>query len=236
MKLRREPGTCFWCGDQRGPHPWKECPANGKSCSTCAGNGHFARVCLEEHNPQASGSNQRQQQARGKPQRSRRGYQRARASLRPRDVHYTDICEEQQYGSAPNPDYGFDLYALEAQVHNIDTDSPSKSPRKRYFTTLPLSTTGSSFKPVKFQIDTAATCNTMFYNTLQSVLPDAEIKRPPYLLYPYGNSKPLQPVGQVGLVCDKSDKYETLVFQILPDSCIGLKLHYSLEATVNSSD
>ncbi|XP_048580708.1 uncharacterized protein LOC116606358 [Nematostella vectensis] len=142
MKLRRDPETCFGCGDRRGPHPWKECPANGKSCSKCAGNDHFARVCLEEHNPQASGSNQRQQQARGRPQargynqRSRRGYPRARASPRPRDVHYTDICEEQQYGSAPNPDYGFDMYALEAQVHNIDTYSPSKSPGKRYFTTL----------------------------------------------------------------------------------------------------
>ena len=21
MKLKREPGTCFWCGDRRGPHP-----------------------------------------------------------------------------------------------------------------------------------------------------------------------------------------------------------------------
>lgn len=29
MKLRREPGTCFWCGDRRGTHPWKV-PAMGK--------------------------------------------------------------------------------------------------------------------------------------------------------------------------------------------------------------
>ena len=28
MKLHREPGTCHWCGDQRGHHPWKICPAN----------------------------------------------------------------------------------------------------------------------------------------------------------------------------------------------------------------
>lgn len=33
MKLKREPGTCFWCGDRRGPHPWKTCPANGKTCT-----------------------------------------------------------------------------------------------------------------------------------------------------------------------------------------------------------
>ena len=48
MKLRREPGTCFWCGDRRGAHPWKVCPAKGKTCSTCGGNDHFARVCLED--------------------------------------------------------------------------------------------------------------------------------------------------------------------------------------------
>ena len=48
MKLRREPGTCFWCGDRRGAHPWRVCPAKGKTCSSCGGNDHFARVCLED--------------------------------------------------------------------------------------------------------------------------------------------------------------------------------------------
>ena len=35
MKLKLELGTCFWCGDRRGPHPWKTCPANGKTCTKC---------------------------------------------------------------------------------------------------------------------------------------------------------------------------------------------------------
>lgn len=47
MKLKREPNTCFWCGSVNGPHPWKICPANGKICSRCGGNDHFAKVCLE---------------------------------------------------------------------------------------------------------------------------------------------------------------------------------------------
>lgn len=133
MRLRREPGTCFWCGDRGGPHPWKECPANGKSCTNCGGNDHFARVCLEDHKPQASGPNNRKQQARGRPQtrgynqRGQRGYPRARAPPQPRDVHYTDMYVEQQYGTAPNHDYGFNMYALEAQVHNIDIENPPKA-------------------------------------------------------------------------------------------------------------
>lgn len=35
MKLKLELGTCFRCGDRRGPHPWKTCPANGKTCMKC---------------------------------------------------------------------------------------------------------------------------------------------------------------------------------------------------------
>ena len=42
MKLRREPGTCHWCGDKRGPHPWRQCPAQGKTCSKCGINDYFA--------------------------------------------------------------------------------------------------------------------------------------------------------------------------------------------------
>ena len=48
MKLRREPGTSFWCGDRRGDHPWRVCSAKGKTCSSCGGSDHFARVCLED--------------------------------------------------------------------------------------------------------------------------------------------------------------------------------------------
>ena len=37
MCLKREPKTCHWCGDSRGPHPWHTCPAKGKGCSKCGG-------------------------------------------------------------------------------------------------------------------------------------------------------------------------------------------------------
>ena len=47
MRLKHQPGTCHWCGDNRGAHPWKDCPANGRTCSKCGGNDHFAQVCLE---------------------------------------------------------------------------------------------------------------------------------------------------------------------------------------------
>ena len=51
MKLRREPCTCLWCGDRKGPHPWKQCPARGKTCCKCGINDHFSRVFLANRQP-----------------------------------------------------------------------------------------------------------------------------------------------------------------------------------------
>ena len=50
MKLRREPGTGHWCGDKRGPHPWRQCPARGKTCSKCGINDHFAMCAWQMAN------------------------------------------------------------------------------------------------------------------------------------------------------------------------------------------
>ena len=82
MKLKREPGTCFWCGDRRGPHPWKTCPANGKTCTKCGINDHFSRVCLEKGPPQQEHprtTTQWQAQGRG------RGYRALHTHFKPID-------------------------------------------------------------------------------------------------------------------------------------------------------
>ena len=207
MKLRREPGTCFWCGDRRGAHPWKVCPAKGRTCSSCGGNDHFARVCLE--NPKLTVPDSRSKpstttygrkgtngQRLDSRQSGQRHDPRTNTPSQSRDLHYTDmyVRDEQQYDTSFDHDCGF-TYSLEAQVRSVAASSQAK----QYFTTLALFTTGSAFTQVKFQIDTAATCNTMSDNTLGSFLPDADLKRSPYRLYPYGNLIPLEPEGQVDL-------------------------------------
>jgi len=96
-------------------------------------------------------------------------------------VHQHICHREQQCDTSFDFDCGF-TYLFEAQVHQI----PASSQAKQYFTTISLSTTGSVFIQVKYQIGTAATCNTMSLNTLHSLLPDAEFKWSPYSLYPYG--------------------------------------------------
>ncbi|CAB4002182.1 Hypothetical predicted protein [Paramuricea clavata] len=105
------------------------------------------------------------------------------------------------------------------QVHNVNTERPGK----RYFANLSMSETGLKFKNVKFQIDTAATCNTISEATLKTFLPDTKIQKYCHLPYPYGNSKPLHPIGQVELLCERERKFETLTFQVLPPSVMQNK-------------
>ena len=58
MKLRREPGTGHWWGDKWGPHPWRQCPARGKTCSKCGINDHFAMCAWQMANQPNDGEAQ----------------------------------------------------------------------------------------------------------------------------------------------------------------------------------
>ena len=87
----------------------------------------------------------------------------------------------------------------------------------KYYADVLTSTGGTKFRPVKYQIDTAATCNTISVNTVQLHFPATHISKSPYLLFPYGDSKSLKPVGQVDLLCERGKKYFTLTFRILSD-------------------
>ena len=67
-----------------------------------------------------------------------------------------------------------------------------------------------------FQIDTAATCNTLSENTLLRLMPKMKLTKSPYLLHPYDNAQPLKPLGQIDLLCERNRRYETLTFQVIP--------------------
>lgn len=49
------------------------------------------------------------------------------------------------------------------------------------------------------------------------------MSKSPYLLQPYGNTRPLRPLGQVELLCQRNNQYDTLTFQILPDDIMDNK-------------
>ena len=164
MKLRREPGTFFWCGDRRGAHPWKICPAKGRTCSSCGGLEDPKFTVRDSRSKPSTTTLFARKGANGQRRDSRQGGQRHYPPTQSRDLHYTDmsVSDEQQYDTSFDHDCG-STYSLEAQVHSVAASSQAK----RYFTTLALSTTGSAFTQVMFQIDTAATCNTMSLSTLR---------------------------------------------------------------------
>lgn len=94
--------------------------------------------------------------------------------------YYTDDYQEEQ------------CYSLETQqIHSVHT----RPARKKYFVTLPISATGTKFNPMTFQIDTAATCNTLSVDALLTLLPNMKLTKSPYVLHPYGDAQPLKPLG-----------------------------------------
>ena len=149
MKLKREPGTCFWCGDRRRPHPWKACPANGKTCTKCRINNHFSGVCLET-NPlqqeQPQRTTQWQPQGRGQGHRTPRGCSQPRPPQE-QNIHLLQTTNDQHPVTYYTDDYQEQCYSLEtrqiqcpyrphkekilcypAHVHNWEQIHPSDIP------------------------------------------------------------------------------------------------------------
>ena len=200
MKLKRQPGTCHWCGDQRGPHPWRICPANGKTCKRCGVNDHFARVCLETPIHSIS------------PLRHPRSttVNEVRANSHMQHLNYSNEDDDCAYS-----DYTGDAFAVDP--HASATTQRRRVKGQRYFANLALSTTGSKFKHIKLQIDTAATCNTISLRDASSLSKHLRLRKSLYVLHPYGNSNPIRPVGEADLVCERNNQFYTLTFQVLPD-------------------
>ena len=214
MKLKRETGTCYWCGDRRGPHAWNVCPANGTTCHKCGVNDHFARVCLAPNTFVQFTPANYQRESQRPPQanfRRGRGRNRGRGGRgNPRNQNVHQIQSETPESSSITQTDTHQVYSLEFQeVYYTGNEG------KRYFANLSLSSSGRFFAPLTFQIDTAATCSTLSIEMLAVMKPPPKLLRSPYLLYPYGSSKPLRPLGQVELVYEQQDKYITLVFQVL---------------------
>lgn len=83
---------------------------------------------------------------------------------------------------------------------------------------LLMSANGTSFKSVYVQIDTAATCSTISETTVKTLGAEPSITGSPCMLYPYVNIKPIRPLEQDRLSCERQNKYETLNLHVLPQS------------------
>ena len=119
------------------------------------------------------------------------------------EIHYTFAVEEET-----NP---------QAVKEQPDVALAQKKKKKKYFAHIKTSTNGTKFHHMPFQIDTAATVNTIGKSTLTSHFPDVKIRKSKILISPYGNSKLIQPVGEVDLLCERNKQYFYLTFIVVAD-------------------
>ena len=152
MKLKREKGTCFWCG-KRGQHPWKDCSANGKVCDRCGMYDHLSRVCLEEpltseRPSRGQGLNQRGRGGRGRGGRgnfgnrgrrdgnfsprgrgNRRGGSRGRgAGFNQDEIHYTEENPESEYYTDNYDPAEYETYAVYSlEECNAETETANET-------------------------------------------------------------------------------------------------------------
>ena len=154
----------------------------------------------------------RDKRERGRGYRTPRGRSQPRP-LRDQNIHLLHTASDLHHVEYYTDDYQEQCYSLETrQIHNVHTDHA----KKKYFVTLPMSATGNKFTPMTFQIDTAATYNTLSEDALLKLMPNMRLTKSPYLLHPYGDSQLLKPLGQIDLLCERNKRYESLTFQILP--------------------
>ena len=220
IKLRREPNTCHWFGDVRKPHKSADCPANGRSKS--GGYDHFARVCLE----QSTLNNKTKQ-----PRNNNNPSQRSKPNNQP--VHSIQVGNQSETNPAymsPRPIVDQSYFCTNEQPLYYSTTYAMEQSKKNYksgdkcYANLPCSSTGLDFTNLKFQIDSAATFNTISHGIIQKHFPDTKLQKSRYLLQPHGDSRPIKPFGQITLLCEKYNKYHTLVFPVLPSNIITGKL------------
>ncbi len=104
---------------------------------------------------------------------------------------------------------------LEEEAYQCDNQKG-----KRYFVTLPLSNSGQNFNPVRLQIDSASTCNTIHDTTLEK-LGKVQLKRTRNNIKPYGPADPYPPLGTVDPLCEINGHFETLTFYVVPSHKFG---------------
>lgn len=93
----------------------------------------------------------------------------------------------------------------------------------KYYANLSCSSNGLAYTNLRFQIDSAATCNTVSHDIIQKHFPDTKLQESRYLLHPYGDSRPIKPIEQITLLCEKYKKYHTVVFQVVPSNIMNGK-------------
>ena len=200
--FQRPPGrpvskSCFFCGSKT-PHPREKCPAQGQTCSYCHKLGHFSSVC---------------QQA-VKDQRSLRPPHKKPPTPTPRreHVHMVDSDQSLALPSADGIQYEHCFTILDTGPHTAHASSTVAD--KGHFIFLDLKSPNSNHTiQIPFQIDSAASCNTLPSKHLSN-MPWATVTPTRTVIIPYA-SPPIKPIGQTTIEACKDNTTCNLTFQVI---------------------
>ena len=195
--------SCRYCGNKQS-HPRESCPASGQICSCCRKTGHFAKVCMQRLQTTKGKGAPRSQFPKSPPQKQEQ-VRLVHDEQQPEFSHEGTVQYEQC----------FTISSIEKQNEQTACTNPPQS--KGYFVMLSLSSPqpdksqGSIQLP--FQIDSAASCNTLPAKYLPS-MPWAQMTPTNTLLQPYAGP-PIYPVGQVTLEARRGNNVGILTFQVI---------------------
>jgi hypothetical protein len=165
---------CGYCG-MKEYHTREKCPAAkpGILCRNCFGRNHFANVC---RNPKDMHKN--------KQFTVKKHYN---GNMKNVNMVFTENENDGEMQLLTESDI---VYTLSHTVNSVDGVLPSK-----LFVILPLSQDGKNFENVKFQIDSAASCNTMPYDVFLRIADKTNLRPSHAVLRKYSGEQ-IKPIGK----------------------------------------
>ncbi len=150
---------CAWCAEPQHQNGLSECKAQGKQCYSCGRMNHIGKACLH---PDPKWRTKRPDSVQDD------GSKRVPASKGSRhQVHQMEDDDGSDDQYADKFQYSNFSIELEQSAHAVGS---SGSKGLKYFADLHLAGMGcDEFTKVSFQIDSAATCNTIPFSTLRQV-------------------------------------------------------------------
>ena len=187
--------SCFFCGSKT-QHPRDICPAQGQTCSYCHKQGHFSSVCQQAIRDQRSSRPPAKKPILPNPRREH--------------VRMVDQNESLALPPAEGIQYEHCFTISDATLRTANSTVPDKG----HFVLLDLKSPDSNHAiQIPFQIDSAASCNTLPSKHLSS-MPWATVVPTRTVIIPYA-SPPIKPIGQITIEASKRNTTCTLTFQVI---------------------
>ena len=189
--------SCFFCGSKT-QHPREICPAQGQTCSYCHKLGHFSSVCQQAVTDQRA--------SRPPPKKP--------IMPNPRHEHVRMVDQNESFALPSENVIQYEHCFTISDEKPFTASATSAVPDKGHFVLLDLKSPDSSQAiQIPFQIDSAASCNTLPSKHLSSILWATMILTRTVII-PYA-SPPIKPIGQITIEASKGNTTCNLTFQVI---------------------